>query len=496
MKKVVSKYKLGILILVSIFVITSGCEDLLNENPRTFLSQEIVFQTAEGANSATIGIYKPLSGNDLYGWWLLGNLELFSDYVIGRGSQAPPSLYQLDAAAVQRIGFVWRGLYQVINRSNIVISQLETNTIQGMSAEYSNSLIGEARFLRALCYFHLVRLFGDVPLRTVSETNPANLSIARARTESVYEQIVEDLKFGEIYLPASYSQSDLGRVTKWAAKGLLADVYLTLEQWGNASLKAKEVIEQGPFKLVEVRKPEDFQKIFGPDVLTHSEEIFSIKHARIPGLGFGALWLMHRAGSGYSLGNNAHAWMGNLNSWLGAWRLELDGPDLRPNDWLYNGPSDERFLGPGVPMLFKKFRDTESAIAGNDFPVIRFPEILFIYAEAESQLNGGPTPTAYEAINSIRRRAFGRDINVPDGEADLPLGLSAQEFRNEVLLERAKEFVMEGKRWYDLLRTDTAIDIIRGLGLPIEEKHLKWPIPAEEIDNNTLINQTNQNPGW
>lgn len=66
----------------------------------------MVFQSVEGANSATIGIYKPLGGNDLYGWWLLGNLELFSDYINGRGSQAPPSEYQLGAASVQRIGFI------------------------------------------------------------------------------------------------------------------------------------------------------------------------------------------------------------------------------------------------------------------------------------------------------------------------------------------------------------------------------------------------------
>lgn len=85
-------------------------------------------------------------------------------------------------------------------------------------------------------------------------------------------------------------------------------------------------------------------------------------------------------------------------------------------------------------MLFKKFRDTHSNIAGNDFPVIRYTEVVLIFAEAESQANGGPTSAAYEAINSVRRRAFGREINIPDPEADLPTGLSAQEFRDELLL--------------------------------------------------------------
>ncbi|HLU89271.1 MAG TPA: RagB/SusD family nutrient uptake outer membrane protein, partial [Cyclobacteriaceae bacterium] len=174
----------------------------------------------------------------------------------------------------------------------------------------------------------------------------------------------------------------------------------------------------------------------------------------------------------------------------------LDGPDLRPKDWLYNGPHDEQFLSNEVPMLFKKFRDTQSDNPGNDFPIIRYTEVVFIFAEANCMANGEPTAEAYEAINSIRRRAYGKTPHTPDPVADLPTGLSAQEFRNELMLERAKEFVMEGKRWYDLLRTGTALDVIQALGKPIQEKHLKWPIPAEEIDNNEALGQENQNPGW
>lgn len=493
MKKI-HKYFIYNCIILSVFV--TGCEGLLVEKPRTFLAQEVVFQTAEGAISATTGIYKPLAGNDLYGWWLLGNLELFADYINGRGSQSPPSEFQLDATSVQRIGFVWRGAYQVINRANIVIQRLEENPVPGMTPELTNRLIGEARFLRAISYFHLVRLFGDVPLRLRPETDTESLDIPRNPASEVYEQIVLDLEFGEIHLPGSYPSSEIGRATRWAAKGILADLHLTLGQWDAAASKAKEIMDDGPFSLLEVEEPADFQLMFGPDVVTHSEEIFSIKHASVPGLGFGALWLMHRAGSGYSLGSNAHAWMGNLDSWLGDWVEQLDGGDLRPKDWLYNGPHDEQFLSNEVPMLFKKFRDTESDNAGNDFPLIRYTEIVFIFAEAISQANGGPTAEAYDALNSIRRRAYGRNLTVPDPEVDLPSGLSAQEFRDELLLERAREFVMEGKRWYDLVRTGTAIEVIQALGKPIEQKHLKWPLPAEEIDNNNAIGQENQNPGW
>jgi len=502
MKKIIqlSIAKLSAILLLAMVI--AGCSDsILEEEPRTFLSQDAVFSSRSGALAATSGVYQPWGNNNLYGWWLLGNLELTSDYIYGRGSQSPVSRYLLDATSVIRMGNIWRGGYQVINRANIVVDQLENNEIPNVDAALKNRLIGEAKFNRALAYFHLVRLFGDLPLRTAPETNVDNLDIGRSPEADVYAQIIEDLEFGENNLPESYPASELGRATSWAATSLLSKVYLTRGNWAQAAAKAKEVMDSGMFSLLEVNEPTDWQKMFGPTVDTHPEEIFSLKHARISGLGFGPLWLMHRAGSGYSLGGNAHAWFGNFGSWLGEWVEEIDKPDgdMRAKDWCYNGPEDEQFLSSEIPMLFKKFRDTESDPPGNDFPVIRYTEIVFIFAEATAMENGSPTPEAYEAVNMIRRRAFGRDMNEPAPGIDMPEGLSASEFQDEVLLERAKEFIMEGKRWYDLLRTGKTIEVISASGegkSAIEEKHLKWPIPAEEIDNNELMSQADQNPGW
>lgn len=492
-KKIIYKLFLGFIFLF----FASACEDALVEEPRTFLSQEIVFSSKAGVESATLGIYEPFREDNLYGWWLLGNLEFWSDYIFGRGSQANASLYQLGSRGIGRVGNIWRGAYSAINRANIVIQQLNEKDIPGVDATLKSELEAEARFLRALSYFHLVRLFGDCPLRTVPETDQTKLAISRSPVEDVYAQIFSDLDFAEKNLPdVNYNE---GRATRWSATGLLSIVHLTRSEWSQAAAKAKEIMDSGLFSLVEVDVPEDFQKIFGPDVVTHSEEIFSLKHARIQGLEFEPLWLMHRAGSGYSLGGNAFAWFGNPDSWLGDWMAEIGGPDLRTTDWMYNGPQDEQFLSAEIPMLFKKFRDTESDLPGNDFPIIRYTEILLIYAEATSQANGGPTPDAYEAANMVRRRAYGLPLDQPSAEADLPAGLSASEFQDEILLERAKEFVMEGKRWYDLLRTGKTLEVIRAAGpqkAAIQEKHLKWPIPSEEIDNNDGMTQADQNPGW
>jgi hypothetical protein len=483
--------------VVSIIMI-SGCqENMLEEAPRDFLSESAVFANREGAIAATTGIYRPFMDGNLYGWWLLGILEMSSDYIYGRGSQAPIGRYQYDAQTINRIGNIWRGGYQVVNRANIVIAQLENNEIEGLDQNLKNRLIGESKFLRALAYYHMVRLFGDLPLRVAPETQ--EFAIPRSPAQEVYNQIIADLEFGEQNLPDTYPTAEIGRATRWAATSLLADVYLTLGQYQNAAAKAKEVIDSGQFALVEVEEPEDFQEIFGPDVLTSSEEIFSLKHARIPGLGFGPLWLMHRAGSGYSLGGNAHAWFGNYDSWLVDWVAKLNGPDMRTNDWLYNGPNDEKFLSTDIPMLFKKFRDTESDPPGNDFPIIRYAEVLLIYAEASALANSEPTEDSYLYLNQIRRRAYGEDLNSPSALADYPDGLSVQQFQDSVLQEKAIEFIMEGKRWYDLLRTNKTLEVIRNSGplkASIQERHLKWPIPAEEIDNNDLMSAEDQNPGW
>ena len=482
---------------VFVLIFSTSCEDALVEDPRTFLSQETVFSSKGGAISATLGIYEPFRENNLYGWWLLGNLEFWSDYIFGRGSQANASLYKLASRGIGRVGNIWRGGYNVINRANIVIQQLNEKDIPGVDGNLKNELLAEARFLRALSYFHLVRLFGDCPIRTEPELDISKLAISRSPEAEVYNAILADLDFAEENLP-NVGYND-GRATRWSASGLLSIVYLTRSQWSEAAAKAKEIMDSGLFSIVEVEVPEDFQKIFGPDVVTHSEEIFSLKHARIQGLEFEPLWLMHRSGSGYSLGGNAFAWYGNPDSWLGDWMAEIGGPDLRTTDWMYNGPEDEQFLSAEIPMLFKKFRDTESDLPGNDFPIVRYSEILLIFAEATSQANGGPTPDAYEAANMIRRRAYGLPIDMPNPEADLAEGLNAADFQDEILLERAKEFVMEGKRWYDLLRTGKTLEVIRAAGpskAAIQEKHLKWPIPSEEIDNNEGMTQADQNPGW
>jgi hypothetical protein len=141
-------------------------------------------------------------------------------------------------------------------------------------------------------------------------------------------------------------------------------------------------------------------------------------------------------------------------------------------------------------FLFGKYRDPaapEETAAGNDFYIYRYADALLIFAEAENQLNG-PTTAAYDAINQVRRRAFGINVNIVSALADLPTGLSKEAFDDLVFRERGYEFFFEAKRWFDLKRTGRLAKIVADSGiktLPANSDY--WPIPNVEKANNPLI---------
>jgi len=151
-------------------------------------------------------------------------------------------------------------------------------------------------------------------------------------------------------------------------------------------------------------------------------------------------------------------------------------------------------------VLCSKFRDpaaTGRTGFGNDYPFLRYADVLLIYAEANDMAENGPSDLAIECLNKIRRRGYGYS---PDATSpvDYPsTGWTASSFRDSVLQERGYELFMEGKRWEDLKRTNTAADVILQVkGITIKEAALLWPIPQQEIDTNPEIGPEDQNPGY
>src|SRR5690606_6540043 len=254
-----------------------ACEGLLDESPKA-VTEENFYNTAEEVATAVNAIYSPLRSENQTTY--IATLETHTDYGYGRGSFAQYNDFQgMNSNNINRVAGFWNAFYLSIRNANIVIKNAPNG--EAISQEDINRYVSEAKFLRALSYYHLVRNWGDIPLRT--EANMEDLSLPKSSTEEVYELIVADLQEAENLLPED--QALLGRPTKWAAKTMLADVYLQLERYAEAREKAQEVMASGKYALVPVANRDDFQKIFGPDVISTPEEIFSLKFVRQPGQG-------------------------------------------------------------------------------------------------------------------------------------------------------------------------------------------------------------------
>lgn len=466
-------------------VFFSSCEGLLDEEPKA-VTEENFYNTAEEVATAVNAIYSPLRAENQTTY--IATLECHTDYAYGRGSFAQYNDFQgMNSNNINRVAGFWNAFYLSIRNANIVI--LNAPNGESISQEDVNRYVSEARFLRAFSYYHLVRNWGEIPLRT--EINMEDLALPKSSVEEVYDLIIADLQQAEIHLPEE--QALLGRPTKWAAKTMLADVYLQLERFAEAREKAQEVMASGEHALVPVSSRDDFQKIFGPEVITTPEEIFSLKFVRQPGQGNYLPWVFNHPSTGlYSFGGSYAVYSDASNTFYKNW----DDMDLRKGLW------DMVDFGLGDSTLVsRKFIDAQAIgdnDAGNDLPLYRYSEVLLIFAEAAAREAGAPTEEAMEALNQVHRRGFGQNPLVPS-PVDFILGdYDAASFIDLILQEKAYEFQFEGKRWLDLKRTGKAEEIImENKGLQIGESHYLWPIPVSELEYNPALDPaSDQNPGY
>ncbi|MFN3378392.1 MAG: RagB/SusD family nutrient uptake outer membrane protein [Runella zeae] len=468
--------------------VLSSCESILKEEPKS-LAVETFYNTAAEVEAAVNAIYTPLRSSNTSGMGVyIAVLEAHIDYAYGRGSYAVLNNFQgLDNVNISRTAGAWEGFYLSIRNANLVIK----NAPNGKSISKANidKYLAEAKFLRAFNYFHLVRNWGGVPIRT--EANMTEINAKRNSVAEVYDLILADLKVAEAGLPEQISQS--GRPSKWAAKTLLADVYLELKRYAEARDKAEEVMLSKKFSLVPVQTSEDFQKIFGPTVVTTPEEVFYLKYSRQSGQGNLWPWLTNHPGTRLHGGGGVYGHHSDITNPV---YKNWDAKDLRKGLWY----SWNIGLG-ATSILSKKFIDPDAiggSGAGNDAPWYRYADVLLIYAEAASQAANGPTATALEALNQVHRRAYGLAPTSPS-TIDFKLAdYTANSFLDLVIKERGYEFQYEGKRWLELKRTGKAQQIILATkNKTIADKAYLWPIAVSELGYNTAIDPVkDQNPGY
>lgn len=484
MKKIASFFLLTLL--------STACQDVLVEKPKA-LAVETFYNTAAEVEAAVNAAYAQLRAPNNISGQLGAQLEAYTDYSYGRGSYQILSDFQgLNSTNIPRTDEGWRLFYLAIRNANLVIQ----NAPNGSAIRPADvtRFVAEAKYIRAFSYFWLVRNWGGVPLRTEATLSEPNVS--RATAEEVYALILADLKEAETVLPERGAQ--LGRATKWAAKAALAEVYFTRNQYAEARDKAAEIIQSKAFSLVPVTVAADFEKVFGPAVATTTEEVWYLKMTRQAGQGQYLAMFAHHPGSRLHGpgGFFAHYTDAQLNPFYKSW----DAADLRKS---YNWYPWNISLGANT-FLNKKFADPLAPVndaAGNDFPVYRYADILLLYAEAASRAGNGPTAAALDALNQVRRRAYGKNPTQPDATVDFKLtDYTATSFADLVIRERGYETQYEAKRWLDLKRlgvTELKARIKAATGKDVADKHLFWPIPVGELNFNTALNaKTDQNPGY
>lgn len=469
----------------------SSCGDFLEEIPKDRLSESNFYNSLEDARSAVGAIYSPIRPGVFRGPYFL-QTEIMADYAHGRGSTLSIGEYAgLDITNIDRVAAIWNGFYRSIRNANIAIEAIPR--ISSIEETQRNELVAEARFMRAFSYYHLVRHWGAVPLYL----NTGSEGTARKPVEEIYSAIISDLKFGEEHLPSLAAQ--LGKPSKWSAKGLLSEVYLTTEQWELSSVKAQEVIDGGGFSLVNVSNLEDWEDVFGASVNGSSEEIFYIKFNHLDGWEWpnNLLW----SETEFSPFGNYVIYSTLDNRFLNEW----DDQDLRKQwdvftEYKNRNTGELETLPSSTPVLFSKWRDSGAPTSvghANDYPFLRFADILLIHAEASAMAAGSPTASAIESLNKIKRRAYGLPHNAPSPLDYSNSGWTLDSFRDAVLQERGYELFMEGKRWLDLKRTGKVKEVIlANLGKVVKDVHLFWPIPQQEIDTNPEMDQSDQNLGY
>lgn len=266
-------------------------------------------------------------------------------------------------------------------------------------------LIREAKFIRALLYFNVVRFWGDAPLILHDPVSIKldELKVVRARKEKLYEQIIADLT-DATNLPATYGVADKGRVTSGAAHALLAKVYVTRRDWQNALKEINTVINGGYGYDLFPNYIDAFQKATKNGV----EHIFSVQFETNLGAKNSQQFLSNNSFSSF----NATVNPGDRpidSSLYNLFSAEDTRRDVTFYTRLYNAATGQNVNFPFA--RFAKFIDfslnplTNQSQSGINYPVIRFADILLLKAEVLNELNGGPTTDAYAAINRVRHRA-------------------------------------------------------------------------------------------
>lgn len=472
--------------ILTVLVMVSSCsKEKLDVKPRK-IYYENFYQTEESAINAINAVYDVLGKVTQYNSHLWYIADIASDDFNVNPELNDPDAHEFDRYTLEAtnnyLEEVWQGSYDGIGRANIVLDKVPAID---MDTTLRQRILGEAHFLRGLFYFNLVRMYGGVPLITEpvsSDLSDEEIYRERQAPGVVYSLIRSDLESAAAMLPKQHSGSNNeGRATWGAATSMLAKVHLTRENWQKAASYADSVINSGVYQLYD-----DYADNFKESNENGKESIFEVQfsssdnneNSRIVISGLPYIKGVFPAGVEMMLPTDDL-----LETFEeGDYRKEVT---FFSSYWQYD-------FEPHVWKYWDKdaYDANETGQSGANFKLMRYAEVLLIYAEALNESNGGPTQQAYDAVNLVRARARnGNEDALPDLQ-----GLGYEEFRSAVWQERRCEMVNEGQRWFDLKRTGRLIDRVndaKGDKANPQEYNYKFPVPQRERDLNPELTQNN-----
>nr|WP_319509533.1 RagB/SusD family nutrient uptake outer membrane protein [uncultured Draconibacterium sp.] len=492
------------LVVFSLFFTISCQEEFLEVTPNYYLTEGDFYKTEGDFQQAVIGVYGKLQQFTLQAHFLQEGISDNTTYdnqldqgSLGGGRQYGFIDQWLMTSDAGTINESWNLIYGAVKDCNFALAGLEGTEID---ADVAKQVEGELKFFRAYFYFTAVRYWGDIPLILEPVTTAEDaFAITRSTVEEVYQAIISDVNVAASTLPASYSGTDVGRVTSGAATMLLADVYMTRHEYSKAEAELRKIVGATQYGLLD-----DYAEVFNPSNKNSKESIFEVQF---------------KEGDEGEASNFMYQFAPKDSRGVVVVGPETaNGRNIPTNDMVnaYEEGDLRKDISIGYfdratsPLYYvKKYdhdTDPEFSRTPDNWPVYRYADALLMLAEAinEQSFNAGEP---FELLNEVRNRAGLESLSSADA-AD------QEALRYVLLQERRVELAFENHRWFDLIRSGKAIEILTAHGameranpsldppdfLPvtdesfrISEDKLIFPIPINELNKNPNLLPQNGN---